>query len=106
MARQPMVTRTITTTEVNALCLDIVKCEPLNIDITLSRTYSDEAKLLKACKEVAETETIRVVEIVDKKEKNTIYGMTEQEFIKYASKLDENRKVVTDEADTSATPEQ
>ena len=48
MARKPMVTRTIITTKVNVLCLDITSAESFNKVLTLPRTYKDDMKLLKA----------------------------------------------------------
>lgn len=50
MARLPMVTRTITTTKVNVLCLDIEHAEPCNKVVTIPRTYKDEETILKKVK--------------------------------------------------------
>lgn len=87
MARVPMVTRTIITTEVNVLCLDIETGEPCNRSVVVPRTYKDDEKLLKKVKEVLETETLKPVHIVDKEEIETLYGMTEQKFIEHAEIL-------------------
>lgn len=87
MARTPMVTRTIITTEVTALCLDVTTAEPCNKTCTLPRTYPNNEKLLKAAKSVMETDTLKVVHIVDTKEVESLYGMTEQEFINAAKPL-------------------
>lgn len=87
MARVPMVTRTITTTEVNVMCLDVEKGEPINKDVTVSRTFKDDEKLLKEVKKIVETDTIKAVHIVDKREVETLYGMAEQEFIEHATVL-------------------
>lgn len=84
MARVPMVTRTITTTKVNVMCLDIEIGEPCNKSVVVPRTYKDDEKLLKKVKEVLETEILKPVHIVDKEEIETLYGMTEQEFIEHA----------------------
>lgn len=88
MARKPMVTRTITTTKVNALCLEVVKCEPCNKVVTLSGTFKDEKAILKATKELLETDTLKVVHIVDTEEVETLYGMSEQDFVEKAEILD------------------
>ena len=87
MARVPMVTRTITTTEVNVMCLDVEKGEPINKDVTVSRTFKDDEKLLKEVKKIVETDTIKAVHIVDKREVETLYGMPEHEFIEHATVL-------------------
>ena len=84
MARVPMVTRTIITTKVNVMCLDIETGEPCNRYVVVPRTYKNDEKLLKKVKEVLETETLKPVHIVDKEEIETLYGMSEQEFIEHA----------------------
>ena len=88
MARKPMVTRTIVTTKVNVLCLDIKSAEPFNKVVTLPRTYNDEKKLFKKVEEVVNTDDVKAVHIVDKEEVETLYGMTEQYFITNATILD------------------
>ena len=88
MARKPMVTRTITTTKANVLCMDIQSAEPFNKVITLPRTYKDDKTLMKRVQEVVETDSIKAVHIVDKEEVEIMYGMTEQEFIEKAVVLD------------------
>lgn len=97
MARIPMVTRTITATKVNALCINIDTAEPFNKTLILSGTYKDEKSMLKAATSVIENETIeglldtndrvKVVHIVESEEIETLYGMTEQEFIQRAKVL-------------------
>ena len=88
MPRKPMVTRTIVTTKVNVLCLDIKSEEPFNKVVTLPRTYKDEKKLLKKVEEVVNTDDVKAVRIVDKEEVETLYGMTEHYFITNAIVLD------------------
>lgn len=79
-----MVTRTITTTKVNVMCLDIETGEACNKITVVSRTYKDDETLLKKVKEVLETDTLKPVHVVDKEEIETLYGMSEQEFIEHA----------------------
>lgn len=87
MARLPMVTRTIITTMCNVLCMDVEHEEPCNKDITLSGVYTDKEKMLKAIKKQFEGTDIVPVRVVHSEEKETLYGMTEQEFIERASVL-------------------
>lgn len=101
MARKPMVTRTIITTKVNALCLDLVKCEPFNKEFVLPRTYKDDKKLMKALEEVGNTETAKVVHVVDKEEVETLYGMSEQKFIENATVLDKDTRKELEAEDTN-----
>ena len=87
MARTPMVTRTIVTTKAIIMCLDVEAGEPFNKEVTLPRTYKDEKALLKKVRPLVETETIKAVHVVDTEEVETLYGMTEQEFIENAQIL-------------------
>ena len=100
MARKPMVTRTITTTQVNVLCLDIVAGEPFNQQVTLPRTYKEDKKLMKAIEEVVNTDEVKAVHIVDKSEVETLYGMTEQNFIDNAIILDHTTRKALEEAES------
>lgn len=87
MARIPMVTRTIIATKANVMCLDVQVGEPFNKVVTVPRTYKDSESLLKKVKPLIETDTVKAVHIVDSEEIETLYGMTEQEFIQYAKVL-------------------
>ena len=100
MARKPMVTRTITTTQVNVLCLDIVAGEPFNQQVTLPRTYKEDKKLMKAIEEVVNTENVKAVHVVAKEEVESLYGMSEQDFINNAVLLDNETRRPIGEADT------
>lgn len=105
MARVPMVTRTVTTTTVNAMCVNTAKGEVCNRITTLPRTYTDDAKLLKKVKEQLETEELKVVQIVDKTENETLYGMSEQDFINSAKVLTDRNHLPADEAGENETAE-
>lgn len=87
MARTPKVTRTITTTHATLLCLDIEHGEPCNKTVILPRTYKDDNAILKQAKQTVESDTIKVVHVVDHFEQETLYGMTEQKFIENAEVL-------------------
>lgn len=87
MARRPQVTRTITTTDCNVMCLNVLTGEPFNQIVSVPRTHKDADKLLKKVKEIVDTEEVKAVHIVNSKEVETLYGMPEQDFIKYASIL-------------------
>ena len=87
MARERMVTRTVVATEVNALCLSIGTNKPFNKSIILSGSFKDNKAVEKAAKKVIDTDTEKCVIVVDYKEKETLYGMTEQKFIEQADVL-------------------
>ena len=98
MARIPMVSRTITTTKVNALCLNLETTEPYNKDVVLPRTYKDTKRLEKALSNLIDNGTDKFVSVVSTEEVETLYGMTEQEFINSAKILDkETRKPIATE---------
>ena len=99
MARKPMVTRTIVTTKVNVLCLDIKSAEPFNKVVTLPRTYKDEKQLLKKVEEIVNTDEVKAVHVVGKEEVETLYGMSEQDFINNAVVLDNETRRPIDDAD-------
>ena len=81
MAKKPMITRTIQTTEVTVLCMNIQQGEPFNKDVTLPRTYKDNTAMLKAAAAIIDTDGVKAVHIVRSEVKETLYGMTESDFI-------------------------
>lgn len=87
MARVPQVTRTIQTTKAKIMCLDVEKGEPFMQEITLPRTYKDDKSILKQAEKEIGTDTVKVVHVVESTVEETLYGMTEQEFIKFAKVL-------------------
>lgn len=93
MARVPQVTRTIQTTKAVIMCLNIEKEETERVEVTLPRTYKDEQSLLKAAKKVIENDSIKVVYIVSCEVNETLYGMSEEDFIKYAAILPARKAV-------------
>lgn len=99
MARKPMVTRTFVTTVANVLCMNLETAEPFNTEVTFARTFKDDKKLMKAVSEKLDTETVKAVHIVGKEERETLYGMTEDDFLRLATELDkETRKPITTDA--------
>ena len=106
MARKPMVTRTIITTKVSAMCVNLKTAEVFNKDVTLPRTYKDEKKLLKAVESVVNNDEFKAVQIVDSSEVETLYGMTEQHFIDNASVLDPKTRKELEEAEATDDTEE
>lgn len=87
MARIPMVTRNITTTTATVMCLNVLQGEPYTETVTVPRTYKDDNALLKIVKSIIETDELKAVHIVAKEEIETLYGMTENDFIAHAQVL-------------------
>lgn len=90
--KKPMVTRTILTTEVTVLCLDLIKAEPFNMTVTLPRTYKDEKAMMKKVSAIIDTDEVKAVHVVDTKVNETLYGMTEEQFISMAEVLPSRSK--------------
>lgn len=88
MKKERFITRTIKTTEVIVLGMDLVTCEPFNEAVTLAGTYNSteksQKKMLLDAKEKIETEQKSVVKIVGVTEKETLYKVKEEEFMKIA----------------------
>lgn len=87
MARERMITRTVVATEVNALCLNIETAEPFNKTVILSGTFKDKQAIEKAAKKAIDTDLEKCVTVVEYTEKETLYGMSEQQFIELAKVL-------------------
>lgn len=87
MARVPSVTRTIQTTKANVLCIDLSTEQPFTQSVIIPRTYKDERSMLKKIKPMLENETVKVVHVQNFTVESTLYGMTEEEFIKAAEIL-------------------
>ena len=97
MARTPMVTRTIQTTKVNVLCLNIVEGEPFNKVVTLPRTYKDENAMLKVISKMVDNDEVKAVHVVDSYVEETLYGMTEQRFIELAQIMPPRKEANADD---------
>lgn len=85
MARTPMVTRTIQTTKVTVLCLNIQEEKPFTQEVTLSRTYKDEKAVMKEVSKLVDNDNVKAVHIVSTEVTQAIYGMPEQQFIELAT---------------------
>lgn len=86
MARERMVTRTIVTTEVKALCINIDTAEVSTRDFVLTSLIKDEKTMINNAQVQCE-DNIKVVAIKEVTEHETLYGMTEYDFLKYAKVL-------------------
>ena len=98
MARVRMVTRTINSTLVNALCVNPTTKEVEEKEITLAGTFDDDKALSKAVAKL-NTETQVVVSIYGSKVISKLYGMTEQMFLENASVIEKDTEASA-EADT------
>ena len=94
MARVRMVTRTVTTQEVTALCLNIVTAEPENQTFSVPVNIKGEDSILKFIRKVYDTDTTKIVSITHIRNEEHLYGMPEADFIKTAKIIDKNNDEV------------
>lgn len=85
--KEKMVTRTITTVEATVLCLNTNTAEPFNVTITVPGKMKGIPSLEKVAHSKIDNEVSRAVAVVSYEEVETLYGMTEAEFINHSEKL-------------------
>ena len=86
--RKPMITRTIISTSVTALCVNPQTAETFEQEFTLTGKIDDKNKVLKRVSKLYNTDDCTIVAIRNLKEVNELYGMDEADFIKGAKILD------------------
>ena len=86
MKKDKMVTRTIESTNVVLLTVNVEEHSVKNLSLTLCGTFRNNKELLNACKE-HETETVKVVSVLSSETVETLYGMPESVFMQYAVQL-------------------
>ena len=86
--RKPMITRTIISTSVTALCVNPQTAETFEQEFTLTGKIDDKDKALKRVSKLYNTDDCTIVAIRNLKEVNELYGMNEADFIKGAKILD------------------
>lgn len=87
MARIRMVTRTITETIADTLCVNISDKQLFNTSVKVSGAFDNADELLKAVKATHETAEIKVVAVTNWIKQETLYGMTEERFMLFAEIL-------------------
>lgn len=91
MARERMVTRTVITTMVDVLVININTADTGTKTFVLTQNMvKDEKTMLNNAQVMLENECgemWKAVAIKNIKEEETLYGMTEQDFMKYAKVL-------------------
>ena len=81
MARQRMITRTITFQETEVMCLDIFTAQA---HVTVFCTASPAPLTIDQLKARYDTDTNKLVTILNNRTTEQVYGMSEDDFMKYA----------------------
>lgn len=87
MAREKMVTRTVTQTTAEVMTIDVTTAEVQIREYTIGGTYETNDMLLKKLQKLFQTNTFKLVNISSTMVENLLLGMTEEEFIRYARVL-------------------
>lgn len=102
--RKPMVTRTIISTQVTALCVNPQTAKTFEQEFVLTGKIADKDKALKKLSKLYNTNDCTIVAIRELKEVNELYGMDEVDFIAGAKILDPaTRKIIESEPVTGET---
>lgn len=86
MANVKMVTRTIEQTTAEVMCVDTNTAQVSINTYTIGGSYTDE-DLLKKLKKLFENSDLVLVKIENQKTEQLLLGMTEEDFIRYATVL-------------------
>lgn len=87
MRKEKMVTRTVTKTTCEIMCMDIEHAQVVVKDYTIAGKYDNEKELLKTCQNLFETDTFKLVNVSDFSEEEVLLGMPESKFIELAEVL-------------------
>lgn len=87
MARERMVTRTVSVSNVEVMCVDTTTAEVEVHNYKLNGEYTDMASALKAVKKAYETDTFKCVTVMAITMEEVLYGMSELDFIRMAKVL-------------------
>ena len=98
MARKRMVTRTIEQTTAKVMTLNIVTADVTITPYTITGELTGDA-LLKALQDTYQTDTMKLVHVLESTVESVLYGMEEEEFIKLAKVLPKRYVTVSESED-------
>lgn len=87
MAREKMVTRTVTQTTAEVMTIDVTSTEVQIRDYTIGGTYDTNELLLKKLQSLFQTDTLKLVHISSTTVEDLLLGMSEEDFIRYSTVL-------------------
>lgn len=86
MRKEKMITRTITQTSAQVMAIDVTNSEVSIFETKIGGVYTD-IELLKMLKKIYETDTYKLVHIESNKHEEILLGMSESQFMEYATVL-------------------
>lgn len=87
MARERMITRTVTEVIAEVMCVEVSTATVSMNSYRIAGKYADTSAIMEALKPVYETGNFKLVACIKFENTETLYGMPEDEFIKYAKVL-------------------
>ena len=87
MRKEKMVTRTVTKTNCEIICVNIDSAQVIVKNFTVSGKYDNENDLLKACQDLFESDNLKLVHLLEFSEEEVLLGMPESKFIELAEVL-------------------
>ena len=88
MARKAMVTRTVNYTECKVMVVYTDTMQVKTEVYTYTGASKEDDKILKDLQKTIEADNVKLVQIMSKEEKSQLYGMYEEDFLRYAVKMD------------------
>ena len=85
--KEKMITRTVVTTEVKVMGIVVAEAKTITSEFTLVGSFKDNDDILKYIKATYEDGTIVYAMVIEVTEQETLYGMTESEFMAHAKQL-------------------
>ncbi|MBO7731598.1 MAG: hypothetical protein J6S67_03575 [Methanobrevibacter sp.] len=98
MAKESLITRTVTTTIADVYCVDIDSKEGFNTDVILPGKYKSDEALFKAVQKSVDTPNVKALSIESKREETAIRAVKESWFI-------DNSFIITRGSKNTATEE-
>ena len=87
MRKEKMVTRTVTKTNCEIMCVNVESAQVIVKNFTVSGKYDNENDLLKTCQNLFESDNLKLVHISEFYEEEVLLGMPESKFIELAEVL-------------------
>ena len=90
--KKRIITRTITTTEVDIFAIDLNTAEPYNTTISISGDLTNEKKPNAVISEVYDNEDRKFLKALGMRVHEDLYGLDEQKFLELATKIEKTTK--------------